>query len=148
MSLSIRLLRATDQSEWLRMRLALWPDHTTEEILAEMAEIQADPFQPVFAVERSEGGLGGFVEVSLHREYTPGCETYPVGYIEGWYVDTDLRQQGLGGLLFQAAEDWARSQGCREMGSDCELDNVISWKAHQALGYEEVERLIHFHKKL
>ena len=45
------------------------------------------------------------------RSYGEGCETSPVGYIEGWYVDPDLRQKGLGGLLFQAAEDWARSEG-------------------------------------
>lgn len=148
MNLDIRLLKPADQPEWLRMRLALWPDSPPEEMLIEMAEILADPFKPVFAIERSEGGLGGFVEVSLHREYTPGCETYPAGYIEGWYVDPDLRRQGLGSALIKAAEDWARSQGCHDMGSDIVIDNDISFKAHLSLGYHEVERLIHFHKKL
>lgn len=146
--MNIRRIQPADEAEWLRMRLALWPDHTPGDMLAEMSEITEDPFQPVFVVERPGGNLGGFVEVSLHREYTPGCETRPVGYIEGWYVDPDLRLQGLGGQLFKVAEDWARSQGCQEMASDCEVDNIISWKAHLALGYREAERLIHFSKAL
>jgi aminoglycoside 6'-N-acetyltransferase I len=144
----IRRLQPSDQAEWLRMRLALWPESSKEELQAEMADILADPLQPVFVAEHAHGGLGGFVEVALHHEYTHGCKTSPVGYIEGWYVNPELRQQGLGGQLFQAAENWARAQGCREMASDCELENEISWKAHQALGYQEVLRLIHFRKEL
>jgi aminoglycoside 6'-N-acetyltransferase I len=71
-----------------------------------------------------------------------------VGYIEGWYVAPDLRGMGIGRRLVQAAEDWARSNGCREMASDCTLDNDLSLRAHLALGYEETERLVHFRKVL
>lgn len=129
------------------MRLALWPDHTTEEMLAEMEEIAVDPCQPVFVAERPEGGLGGFLEASIHID-TYGTDTRPVGYIEGWYVDPDLRRQGLGGRLMAVAEAWANSQGFKEMASDCEIDNEISLQAHLANGYEEVERLIHFRKHI
>ena len=48
----------------------------------------------------------------------------------------------------KAAEDWARSQGLKEMGSDTWLENERSIRAHLALGYSEVERLIHFAKTL
>ena len=144
----IRRITPKDQPEWLRMRLALWPEHTSEEMLAEMVEIQANPFQPVFVAERSGEGLGGFVEVSLHREYTPGCETYPAGYIEGWYVDEDVRRQGAGGALVHAMEDWTRAKGLAEMASDTWLWNETSIAAHKSLGYLEVERLVHFAKKL
>lgn len=143
----IRRLSADDHSEWLRMRQALWPKDTTEELAAEAEEILNDSLQPVFVLVRPDGKLGGFLEAGI-RKYAEGCETSPVGFIEGWYVDPDLRRQGWGGKLFAAAEEWARGQGLKEMGSDTWLDNEISIEAHKQLGYEETERLVHFLKRL
>jgi aminoglycoside 6'-N-acetyltransferase I len=145
--ITIRSYQPTDYPEWLRMRLTLWPDGSEADWQHEMDEIAADPQQPVFVAERPNGKLGGFLEVSL-RKYADGCDTSPVGYLEGWYVDADLRRTGVGAALVQAAEAWARSQGCTEMGSDTEIDNLVSFQAHLALGYEEAERLIHFCKAL
>jgi len=142
--------RAThhDHLEWLRMRSALWPHCPLADHLSEMQDQLDDPMRyAVFVVARDDGTLGGFLEASL-RAYADGCRTSPVGYLEGWYVDTDLRQQGLGGALVKAAEQWAISQSCTEMASDCELDNDVSWRAHLALGYEEVDRTIQFRKPL
>lgn len=144
-SMKIRPLEPADYDEWSRMRLTLWPDQEPADLRREMKEILADPRQPVFVAERSDGRLGGFLEASIHID-TYGCDTKPVGYIEGWYVDADLRRTGVGGELMAAAETWAAAQGYQEMASDCEIDNLISLQAHQALGYEEVERLIHFRK--
>lgn len=143
----IRLLTPQDYDEWRRMRLALWPDLSAENLRAEMDEILADPTLPVFVIARSDGSLGGFLEAAL-RPWADGCDTHPVGYIEGWYVDPDLRRQGWGGRLVQTAEAWAAFQGCREMASDCELDNLTSFQAHLALGYEETLRTIHFRKAI
>ena len=129
------------------MRMALWPAHTVDEMRAEMAELRADESSPVFVAERVDGTLGGFVEAGL-RKYADGCDTSPVGYIEGWYVDADLRGQGIGRALVRAAEQWALERGCLEMGSDTWIDNEVSYRAHLAIGYEEAERLIHFKKRL
>jgi aminoglycoside 6'-N-acetyltransferase I len=112
-----------------------------------MDVIHGDPQAEVFVAARPDGRLGGFLDAGL-RKYAEGCDSSPVGYIEGWYVDEDLRRLGLGGGLVQAAEAWARSLGCQDMASDCLLDNLVSLSAHLALGYEEVERLIHFRKAL
>jgi aminoglycoside 6'-N-acetyltransferase I len=103
--------------------------------------------QPVFVVERSDGKLGGFLEAGT-RKYAEGCKSSPVGFIEGWYVDADLRRRGIGKVLVQAAEEWAHSQGLTEIASDTWLDNEVSIQAHLKLGYEEAERLVHFAKKL
>ncbi len=145
--MKIRKIVPGDYDEWFRMRLALWPQHTVDEFRKEMDEILADPLQPVFVAERPDGRLGGFLEAAVHVD-TYGCDTSPVGYIEGWYVDFDLRRQGVGGLLAAAAEAWALEQGFKEMASDCEIDNQVSLQSHLALGYEEVERLIHFRKMI
>lgn len=93
------------------------------------------------------GNLVGFVEVSL-RDWAEGCSTRPVGYIEAWYVNPSYRRTGIGRRLIEAAERWARSRGCTEMGSDAELGNEVSHCAHAALGYSEVVRLVLFCKRL
>jgi aminoglycoside 6'-N-acetyltransferase I len=87
----IRPYQPGDEPEWLRMRIALWPDHAAEELQAEMEGILANPqHDAVFVAERPDGGLCGFAEVSL-RNSADGCSTSPVGYLEGWYVDADCR---------------------------------------------------------
>ena len=116
--------------------------------MASMAAWLARPNTEVLVAERPDGaGLAGFAEVGM-RSYADGCETSPVAYLEGWYVDEDVRRQGVGTSLVRAAESWARGQGFREMASDTQLDNTASQQAHRALGYEEVERVVAYRKTL
>lgn len=145
--MNIRRIEPADWDEWLRMRCALWDDAAPEEHQAEMREILADADSPVFVAARSDGRLGGFLEGGV-RKYADGCETGPVGYIEGWFVDEDLRRKGVGGALVRAMETWARERGLREVASDTWIENETSIAAHKRLGYEEAERLVHFVKKL
>src|SRR5260221_10595408 len=72
----------------------------------------------------------------------------PVGYVEGWFVAQEYRRQGVGAKLLAAAEDWARSHGCVEMASDTWIDNDVSQRAHEALGFEVVDRFVHYRKNL
>jgi aminoglycoside 6'-N-acetyltransferase I len=71
-----------------------------------------------------------------------------VGFLEGWYVAETHRRRGVGAALLRAAEDWAREQGCTEMASDTWLDNEGSQRAHEALGFEEVDRCVNYRKSL
>jgi aminoglycoside 6'-N-acetyltransferase I len=143
----IRRATVQDLGQWLPLRLLLWPDDDLEMHMAEAADMIVDPLCAVFLAESPDGRLVGFLEAA-QRKYADGCDTTPVGYIEGWYVKPDVRQMGLGRRLVQAAEDWARQLGLQEMASDCLIDNQTSLAAHISLGYEEAERLIHFRKKL
>ena len=137
-----------EHEAWLRLRELLWPDHEKEELSLECREILANPDQNAVFVARSESGeLVGFVEAAL-RDWAEGCRTRPVGYVEGWYVTPEHRHRGVGRRLVEAAERWAVSRGCTEMGSDAELANTLSHRAHAALGYSEVERVVAFAKKL
>ena len=129
------------------MRTALWPgDHTAE--VDEHLRSGATPLLAlVLVAERDDARLGGFIEIGL-RAYAEGCESSPVPFIEGWYVDADLRRTGAGRALVHAAEEWARANGHREIASDVELTNEASIEAHRALGYAEVERLVCFRRDL
>jgi aminoglycoside 6'-N-acetyltransferase I len=100
-----------------------------------------------FVLDRGDGRLGSYVEVGT-RPYAEGCDTSPVAYVEAWYVDEDLRRRGWGGGLFAAVEAWARAHGHSELASGSLLDNHASIAAHKALGFDEVERQVHFAKRL
>lgn len=145
--MKIRPYRDTDWTEWLRLSVALFPEHTADDLAAGMRESRARADLEVFVAERPDRSLAGFVEVGT-RPYADGCDTSPVGYLEAWYVDPDVRQQGVGRALIAAAETWARAGGYREMASDARLENDISYAAHRRLGYAEVDRVVQFRKDL
>ena len=119
-----------------------------ESDMDEMRETLARPDAAVFVIDREEHGrLGGYVEAGA-RSIVDGCSSSPVGYIEAWYVDPDLRRSGLGRALLEAAENWARDMGYTEMGSDALIDNEASHAAHQHSGYQIVDRVVTFRKDL
>jgi aminoglycoside 6'-N-acetyltransferase I len=145
--MNIRPAQPTDRDEWFRMRDCLWKGSPDDHV-REIDTFFAIPQDGVtFVVERPDGGLCGFIEISL-RNCAEGCISSPVPYIEGWYVAEVMRRQKQGSRLVQAAEEWARSRGFSEMASDTQLDNEVSQRAHQALGYREVERIVCYRKRL
>jgi aminoglycoside 6'-N-acetyltransferase I len=149
----LRLARATDRSALHALRVALWPDAHAEELLSELDAVlsgKAPGALPLveFVAEAEDGSLLGFIEVGL-RSHAEGCDpAHAAGYVEGWYVAETHRQRGIGRQLLRTAEDWARQQGCVEMASDTWIDNGLSQRVHEALGFQEVERSINFRKSL
>ena len=148
----IRPAQPSDRDSLSSLRHELWPDSSAEEHGRELVAI-LDGKPPgilslVYFVAEAGGSVIGFVEVGL-RSTADHCDwSRAVGYVEGWYVAEQHRKRGVGGQLIAAAEDWARAQGCVEMASDTQLDNEVSQRAHQRLGYEIVERAVLFRKSL
>lgn len=116
-------------------------EHAAE--IAQALQAAAD----LLLVAELNGTLAGFLEARL-RSHADGCETSPVGYLEGWFVAGDFRGRGIGRALFQRFEQWARELGCRELASDTWLHNEISQKVHERLGFVEVDRVITYRKAL
>jgi aminoglycoside 6'-N-acetyltransferase I len=149
---TIRLAGPGDRAEWLRLLRGLHPeieesDHvpTIDAYLSGSSINELVP-SAVFVAEREAGGLGGFLELSV-RNYAEGC-IGDTPYVESWYVDQNLRGAGVGRALMEAAEQWARAYGATFLASDAVLDNSLSHAAHQALGFEVVERIVVFRKRL
>jgi aminoglycoside 6'-N-acetyltransferase I len=149
----VRMARPEDREPLARLRAALWPDSSAEEHAQELVSIlagKAPGLMPLieFVAEEPSGPLVGFAEVGL-RSLADGCDpSHAVGYLEGWYVIESHRKRGIGGQLLHAAEEWARKQGCVEMASDALLENELSQRVHEALGYQEVERCVRYRRTL
>jgi aminoglycoside 6'-N-acetyltransferase I len=149
----IRLAQPADRNALALLCHALWPDSPAEEHTRELAaklsgnSPGALPLD-IFVADTGDGSLCGFIEVGL-RSHAEGCDpSHPVGYVEGWFVAEDHRRRGIGKKLLAAAEDWARQKGCLEMASDTWIHNELSQRVHHSLGFQEVERAIHFRKAL
>jgi aminoglycoside 6'-N-acetyltransferase I len=151
--LKVRRAQHSDRNELAAMRALLWPDTSLEEQLKELDDTldkQASGTLPVAILvsEDENGAPVGFLEVGL-RSHADGCDpARPVGFVEGWFVHEGFRNQGIGRELMRLAEAWARTQGCVEMASDALIENHSSQRAHEAMGFEVVDRCVHFRKKL
>jgi aminoglycoside 6'-N-acetyltransferase I len=149
----VRPARDSDRNALAQMRALLWPDAGVEQHVKELNAIFSHPMigtlpTAILVSDGENGALIGFLEVGM-RSHADGCDPQrPVGFVEGWFVQELFRNRGVGAELMRSAEDWARAQGCLEMASDALIDNQESQRAHAALGFEIVDRCVHFRKAL
>jgi aminoglycoside 6'-N-acetyltransferase I len=147
-AMTIRPATKSDGAEWGRLRQALWPDCRGPRAALEMREQLSDPKKfGVLVIDRGDGKLGGFIELAL-RDGVDGAAREITGYVEGWFVEPELRGKNWGRKLVAAGERWAKARGMIELASDSELWNKSAHAAHQAVGFRETERLVLFLKKL
>lgn len=145
-SIIIKNANYSDREEWASARLKLWPMHSKEEHLKELSEfLNADGH--INFIGRDNGKVCCFLEASI-RPYANGCTSRPVVFLEGIWVDPDYQRHGIGEKLVKKLEDWARDQGFREIGSDCEIDNTQSQNAHKKWGFQEREKVVYFCRDL
>ncbi|WP_160684847.1 aminoglycoside 6'-N-acetyltransferase [Clostridium sp. C2-6-12] len=129
------------------LALQLWPSHEINDMEKEMINYIDSENGAVFIYFSETRGVG-FAQCSLRNDYVEGTKSSPVGYLEGIYVDANHRKRGVGKQLLTQCEEWAKSKGCIEFASDCELNNTESLKFHLQIGFEEANRIICFKKKL
>lgn len=122
---------------WLALRVALWGAEATDL-----------PQGDGNFLALSNGGVIGFAESAVRRDYVNGCDSSPVLFLEGLFVDPAWRRQGVAGAMVAAVAEWGRAQGCTEFASDAEIDNIDSHAMHQALGFAETERVVYFRREL
>lgn len=134
---------------WLEFRLALWPESSAEEHLAEMEEqLSLSSRHHHLLATDATGTPVGLAEASLRHDYVNGTSSSPVAFLEGIYVHPSWRRHGVARALVAAVMNWGRSQGCSELASDALLENTSSHLMHEALGFEETERVVYFRMSL
>src|ERR1700732_1032984 len=78
----------------------------------------------VYVAELSEGQIAGWIGLYVFRS----VEQDSCAGISGLIIDQQIRSRGVGKALLDAAENWARSQGCNAMSVH---SNVTRERAHQ-----------------
>ena len=117
---------------------------TTREMSARLRQAMKARNGACFVAETREHGVIGWVHVSV----TPLLEVERRAEVNGLVVDEQVRSQGAGWLLLEAAERWARKARCAAMSV---RSNVIRNRAHgfyERHGYEHYKTQKAFRKKL
>lgn len=125
----------------------IWPEHTPEELERIIRNYMNSDNSAVFS-ESVDGQIVGAALCCLRHDYVEGCETSPVGYLEGVSIDEEYRHKEIAKKLVSECEQWAKEKGCTEFASDCELKNTDSMNFHLGIGFQEKNRIICFKKML
>ena len=143
----IRQAVVKDSKAVAELAVLLWPDNEINSLEKELIEYITLNKGAIF-ICFDENNPVAFAQCNIRNDYVEGAESSPVGYLEGIFVKIEHRKRGIAKRLLTQCENWAKSQGCSEFASDCELNNTDSLKFHLQLGFEEVNRIICFKKKL
>ena len=144
--MTIRKAVPADSAILGELAARMW-EHDPAELAAEFATLTASE-EAACCLAFDGNNAIGFAQCQLRHDYVEGCETSPVGFLEGIFVAEGYRLTGTGRALLAACEAWAKSVGCSEFASDCELDNTVSLAWHMKNGFTEMGRTIWFAKKL
>ena len=143
----IKRAKTEDAEVLAGMAIQMWTDHDLEDLTEEFHQMVTNDEAACF-IKYFDGKPIGFSQCQLRRDYVEGTESSPVGYLEGIFVSDEYRTRGYASELLSECEKWAKEKGCTEFASDCELDNIDSFRFHMALGFEEANRIICFRKNL
>jgi GNAT superfamily N-acetyltransferase len=117
---------------------------TPDEIRDRLSQM-LDPKQYIiYIAELSGGEMAGWIGGFLFRS----VENPPVAEISGLVVDERLRSRGIGKLLLEAAEQWARSIGCQAVSVRSNVKRERAHRFYRNNGYEPIKAQTAFHKCL
>lgn len=94
---------------------------------------QPEPDSAVFTAEDEIGTLAGFIHLQTQVDYFRD-EKY--GYISDLAVDQSFEGQGIGRLLLDAAEDWARTKGYRLLALYVFAGNARAQQVYERKGFK------------
>lgn len=98
----------------------------------------------IFVAVVPRAGVVGWIALALREAITDSGRAD----IEGLVVEDEYRGNGIGQLLVEAAETWARRRGCTSMRL---VSNVVRERAHEfyrRLGYDLLKTQHAFKKSL
>jgi GNAT superfamily N-acetyltransferase len=140
----IRKARAGDAVRVAELSGQLGYPTAAKEMAERLKSVLKDRDAACFVAETKVQGVIGWVHVST----TPLIEVAPRAEVNGLVVDETVRSKGAGWLLLEAAEKWAKKQGCKGMSV---RSNVLRERAHVFYlrhGYEHYKTQKSFRKTL
>ncbi len=143
----IRKATISDLTTVTELAILLWPDNEFQDLKEELRETLLNEKAVIFLYFYNHAPAG-FAHCQLRYDYVEGTNSSPVGYLEGVFVAEKYRNKGIATKLLQQCEVWSAENGCTEFASDCEITNVESYAFHMKFGFQEVNRIICFNKKI
>lgn len=144
---SIVVVSEQNLEAWVQLGLELWPNNERNELQTEFGNLLRLGNTQTF-LYRVGKEFVGFVQMSIRTDYVEGSSSSPVGYVEGIYVQESFRKRRIAKRLLQKGEEWARAQGCSQIGSDMVFGNDLSYNFHLGVGFKEASRIVCFIKDL
>lgn len=89
-----------------------------------------------------------FAHCSIRKNYAEGNDRISVGYIETIYVEKEYRKNGIASHLISYCENWTKLKGCKQIESDCNINNNQNIEFYLLNGFKESSRLVHFTKNI
>ncbi|PTY37769.1 hypothetical protein BGP77_14920 [Saccharospirillum sp. MSK14-1] len=140
--MDIRAVETTDLDAWVTLRQALWTDLERDTGLDECRAILVNTNEVAFIAWQDDRPVG-LIEGQIYRG---DDELY--GHVEGWYVADEVRGRGVGKALMSALSSWFLHRHIRTVFSDTNPSYPLSPAAHEAAGFEEVDRIIIYRQRL
>ena len=100
----------------------------------------------VLVAERGDR-LVGFAEASI-RSVVDGLYFEPSAFLEGLWVASEARRQGVASAMLEAVIDWGRAQGVYGIGSDAHVGNAESIAWHRRAGFAIEAEVVKFVRQL
>jgi GNAT superfamily N-acetyltransferase len=141
--IGIRAARADDAAVLAVLAGQLGYPATREEIVRRLGEMNGREVQVVLVAE-AQGRVIGWAHIAVEGQLVTDTRAE----LRALVVAEEQRSGGVGRLLLEAAENWAREQGCGEIGL---RSNVLRARAHPFYlrhGYEHYKTQKTFRKKL
>jgi aminoglycoside 6'-N-acetyltransferase I len=131
----------------IELVLELWPDCDFNEEYEVYKSIIISATEICYLVREEEQYIG-FIHLTIRTDYVKGATELPVAYVEALYVKPTYQRHGIGKLLLEAGENWARQKGCKQLASDTKINNSNASSFHQKTGFKEVNRIVCFIKEV
>jgi GNAT superfamily N-acetyltransferase len=117
---------------------------TGEQIYKRLSQMQDRDHYAVFVAELSGGQIAGWIGAYLFRS----VETDSCVEINGLVVDQNFRSRGIGRMLIDAAEQWARRLRCHAISVRSNIKRDRAHRFYAINGYDHVKTQKEFRKSL
>lgn len=129
------------------MAVKLFVDITVENIRDEMESILSTENSVCYIMFENNKHIG-FIYCQLKYDYIEDVKAYPVGYLEGAFLEEEYRKNEYVIEFFKFFENWAKAIGCKEIASNCEVSDTVTLELLKLMGMQEEYRIVHFRKNL
>jgi GNAT superfamily N-acetyltransferase len=119
-------------------------DCTEEEVLIRLGEMENSRQYAVYVAERSGSHVVGWIAAYVFRS----IELDTLAEISGFIVDEGHRCSGIGKVLLDTTEEWARHTGCKAIAVHSNVIRDYAHRFYTSNGFEVLKTQRVFQKSL